>query len=156
VNECQTIQEQLFELRDGDLDAAAAEAARAHLTACARCRAAAAFDTRLEGLLRSESVPPAPTGLAAEIKTRLRRRRRASAIAYATAAALIVAGAIVLWWPWNGSQVQIVESNHTVATPPADEVDVAVLFEPPPVDSLDVLNRQQTGYVTALRRMGEE
>jgi anti-sigma factor (TIGR02949 family) len=155
VNECQAIQEQLFELGDGDLDAAAADAVRAHLAGCARCRAAATFDARVAGLLRSESVPPAPAALVAEIKTRLRRRRRVSAMAYATAAAVLIAGALGLWRPW-ATRVQIVESTHTVAIPPADDVDVAVLFEPPPVDALDVLNRQQTGYVTALHRMGEE
>ena len=156
MNECDAIQEQLFELRGGELEAAAAELVRAHLVGCARCRTAAAFDTRLSGLLRSERVPTVSAGLAAAVKTRLRRRRRVSAIAYATAAALLIAGALVLWRPWGGSQMQIVESNHALATPPADDVDVAVLFEPPPVDSLEVLRRQQTGYVTALRRMGEE
>src|SRR5262249_18441002 len=123
---------------------------------CARCRAAAAFDIRMASLIRSESAPQISSGLAAEVKTRLRRRHRVSAIAYATAAAVLITGALVLWRPWGGRQVQIGESNHTVTTPPADDVNVAVLFEPPPVDSLDVLNRQQTGYVTALRRMGEE
>lgn len=156
MNECHEIQEQLFELRDGDLDPVTAETVRAHLAVCARCRDAEAFDTRLAGLLRSEGTPAVSAGLAAEIKTRLRRHGRVSAIAYATAAAVLIAGALALWWPGGGSQVQIVESNHTVTTPRADDFDVAVLFEPPPVDSLDVLSRQQTGYVTALRRMGEE
>jgi ferric-dicitrate binding protein FerR (iron transport regulator) len=155
TNECETIAGLLFELRDGSLDAATEAAVRAHLTRCAACRAAFDFDSRLANRLRADNAP-SPSDLATRVRGRLRRQRRIAAIAYATAAAVLVAGVLGIWRPWARSEVAIVESNRPAPTPPAGDIDVAALFEPPPVDSLDVLNRQQSGYVVALRRLGEE
>ena len=51
----------------------------------------------------------------------------------------------------------IVESHRTAVNQAGERhLDVAALFEPPPVDSLDVLARQQSGYVVVLNRMGKE
>jgi len=155
ANECATIAEQLFELRDGSLDAATESAVRAHLARCAACRAAFAFDSRLAVVARTDDAP-SPAGVMTEVRRRLRRRRRIAALAYTTTAAILVAGVLGMWRPWAAEQRVVVESNRPAPARPVDDVDVATLFEPPPVDSLDVLNRQQTGYVVALRRLGEE
>lgn len=155
ADDCDTIAQQLFELRDESVDAVTEVAIRAHLARCAACRAAFEFDTRLADRLRADSAP-SPSGLATTVRGRLRRRRRIAAIAYATAATVVVAGVLGIWRPWAGNEVAIVESNRPAPTPPADDVDVAALFEPPPVDSLDVLARQQSGYVVVLNRMGKE
>jgi ferric-dicitrate binding protein FerR (iron transport regulator) len=155
ADECDTIAGQLFELRDGSLDAATEAAVRAHLARCAACRAAFEFDARLVNRLRADNAP-SPSGLATRVRGRLRRRRRIAVIAYATAAAVLVAGVLGIWRPWAADEVAVVESHRPAPTPPADDIDVAALFEPPPVDSLDVLNRQQSGYVVVLNRMGKE
>ena len=80
-----------------------------------------------------------------------------AAVAYATAAAVLVAGVLSVWRPWADSRVAIVESHHSPSSVPVDDMStVATLFEPPPVDSLDVLTREQSGYVAILDRLGEE
>ena len=154
---CDLVQGHLFEFRDGGLDLATAEAVQGHLAACAACRATAAFDSRLTNLLRADAAEP-PITLIAEVRSRVRRSRKwVTAASYATAAAVLVAGALGVWRPWAGTGQTIVETHHVSRPPAADDlIEVATLFEPPPVDSLDVLARQQRGYVTVLHRLGEE
>lgn len=148
--DCDMVLAQLFELRE--LDPAAAEAVKTHLAGCAGCRAAAAFDVRLSRLLGHDDVAVEPAAVVAAVGHRLRRRRRVAAAVYATAAAVLVAGALAVWRPWAADPQMVVESHRG----PAAGDDLAALFGPPPVDSLDVLARQQSGYVAVLHRMGEE
>src|SRR5262245_32528599 len=132
ANECETIAGQLFELRDGSLDAATESAVRAHLARCAACRAALDFDTRLSVALRTDDTP-SPAGWVTHVRRRLRRRRRITALGYATAAAVLVAGVLGVWRPWASEQRVVAESNRPASAPPVDDVDVAALFAPPPV-----------------------
>jgi hypothetical protein len=148
---CDLVERELFELRDGG----EYEAIRSHLAICSRCKALADWDRRFADSLRAES-PDAPSSLSSIVQDRVRSRRRLSALAYATAASVFIAGVLGIWRPWNLERQSVVEVRGKTPMRSDDLAELPMLFEPPPVDSLDVLTRQQNGYVVALRRLGEE
>lgn len=149
--DCEHFEQQLFELRDGRVD----DATREHIAHCPRCRETADWDRRFAGTLRGEAIP-SPATMPAIVRERMRSRRRLSAVAYATAASVVIASVLTNWRPWNLQQQTIVETRGTSPSRTDDLAELPMLFEPPPVDSLDVLTRQQNGYVVALRRLGDE
>ena len=154
--DCLDMQELLFELRGGEFDAATADAVRAHVADCTRCRAVATFDRRLTDLLRIGAAEP-PVGLTARVKGRLhRRRRRVAAVAFASAAAILVAGVLSVWRPGSDPAWRSWNRITTASAPPDDIADLAALFGAAAVDSLDVLAREQSGYVAMLNRLGKE
>lgn len=101
------------------------------------------WDERLTRLLR-EDAPAAPPNLFARVRRRLWRRWTVRA---GMAAALLLAlGAVTFWRPRA-------PGPERVDTPPPAVADLPgsnVLFAGPPVDSFDVLARQQEAYLTAL------
>src|SRR5687767_1284890 len=114
-------------------------------------------DARIGELLRADPLPEPPAGLAAGVRrrVRLRRLRRVAGVAVATAAVLLVA---LFGWrerPRPGDPAPVVARPDT--PPPVgtsdDFPEAALLFDPPPVDPLDQLTRQQTGYVAAMRQL---
>jgi hypothetical protein len=145
----------LGEFRDGALGAAATESVRAHLGVCARCRDARAWDTRLHSRVRDEAMPAPPANLAAAVWRRVRRRRQRLRAALVGAAAVLVGvGLVARQWP---TEPQI-SPPRVVETPRVggDLPEALVLFQPPPVDPLDVLSRQQSGYVAVLQTLGRQ
>ncbi|HXG10017.1 MAG TPA: zf-HC2 domain-containing protein [Gemmataceae bacterium] len=155
---CERASRQLPDLRDGLLDAVQAEALRAHLEACPYCREDQAWDDRLRDLLH-ELPLPAPRGRFGEqVRRRLRRRWWWRAGGSVAAAALLAVG-LVSWQNWPRRPQEPV-ADHPGNPPVArrgDELpDSAVLFAAPPVDSLDLLARQQAGYVAVLEQLGKE
>jgi hypothetical protein len=114
-----------------------------------------ATDERLRRALRALPTPATPPGLQAHVQSRLRNRQvaRGAAIAGIPAGVLM---ALFLWQPWRGEAVvpvpqPVAESPREI---PAD--DLAVLFAPPPVDSLDLLARRDAVSIAAISRMEGE
>lgn len=143
---------QLCELRAGCLDATAAEALRSHLESCLRCREEQAWDDRLCNLLRDLPLPSPRGGIVEKVGHRLRRRREWRA--GAAAAAVLLAG-IFSWQLWS-MKIRDSATLHSKSLPAADVNDLPgspVLFAAPPVESLDLLARQQAGYVAVLRQL---
>jgi hypothetical protein len=156
VADCELVERQLFELREASLDDAATGAVLAHLARCSNCRALVEWDRRFTETLRTH-VPETPSAIPYRIANRIRRqRRRVAAIAYAMAATVLIAGVLSIWRPWTHEGQTIAEFRGKSPTRSDDLAELPILFDPPPVDSLDVLARQQNGYVVALRRLGEE
>lgn len=108
-------------------------------------------DARLAALLRADPLPEPPARLAADVRRRVRRHRRQRAGAVVAAAVLVVG--LVAWWEWPRTAAPGPVAGRPVPPAADDLADVALLFAPPPVDPLDQLARQQTGYVTAMQRM---
>jgi len=148
---CQSVEHEIFELRDGVID----DVIRSHIVNCSRCRALAEWDRRFAESLRGEASV-APSILSAQIRSRVKTRRRLSTITYVTAATVLIAGVLSFWRPWNHEGQTIAELRGKSPAQSDDLAELPILFDAPPVDSLDVLGRQQNGYVVALRRMGEE
>jgi len=153
---CELVEQQLFELREGSLDDATVDTIQAHLASCSNCRALLEWDRRFAETLQSH-IPEAPAAMPDHVGRRIRsRHRRIAAIAYATAATVLIAGVLSIWRPWSHEGQTIAELRGKSPTRSDDLAELPMLFDPPPVDSLDVLTRQQNGYVVALRRLGEE
>ena len=112
-------------------------------------------DPRLADRLRSLPVPATPPALEAGVRRRIRRRRTRRAV-LASGSALAVAAAFV-WQPWREAPVPVVRHTPVVPVPareiPAD--DLAVLFAPPPVDSLEIVGGRNEKFVAALTRLGD-
>ena len=156
IGECEAMQRLLFELRDNSADPATMESLRVHLAVCPNCRAAQSWDARFQEVLHSEVLPEPSPRLAAAIGTRLRaRRRRRNAGLIGIAASLLIASGLVAWLTEPERPV-LVNVKKPLSPLVADDIAVLPLFQPPPVDSFDVLARQQNGYVAALRMMGKE
>jgi anti-sigma factor RsiW len=113
-NECRQMDALLPLYVDGEANAADRARVAAHLERCAACRAEAAAQASVRGLLvarREQLRGEAPTGLAAELRrqaraprlTRLGAGGRLSALAAAAAVVLAVGGTIV--WTTNRSSV---------------------------------------------------
>jgi hypothetical protein len=81
---------------DGELDAAAAAEAAAHLEACAACRAQVDEERALRSRLRSLPVPEPPAGL--EERVRARVRRRPAVVPAARWALPIAAALLAAFW----------------------------------------------------------
>jgi anti-sigma factor RsiW len=151
--ECDEVELLLLELRDGELDTPTAEAVQSHLAECARCQRTQAWDAKLPRILCNEALPAPPVGLVAEVRRRVRRRRR-WLMPLATAASLAVCATLAAWQPWVvNNEIQVVVHAPAASD---DFAEFAMLFEPPPVDSFEVLGRQQSGYVAVLKRIDKE
>jgi anti-sigma factor RsiW len=153
---CEQTSWQLFDLRDGCLSAEETAALMAHLEACPGCREERAWDDRLRGLLRELPLPR--TSLGEAVRRRVRQRRRWRVGAGAAAAALLAAG-LVAWQTWPRTPPESVAVRPNPPPPPRAANDLPespVLFAAPPVDSLDLLARQQAVTVAALRQLEKE
>ena len=148
---CELVERELFESRDGGVD----EDIRSHLANCSHCRALADWDRQFAETLGAE-ILTVPSTVSTRVRDRLHSRRRLTTFAYAMATSVFIAGVLGIWRPWNFEQQSIVEVRGKSLARTDDLAELPMLFEPPPVDSLDVLTRQQNGYVVALRRLGEE
>src|SRR5262249_20291201 len=84
----------LFDLHDGRLDAAEAEALRSHLDACPHCRADAAWDERLGAALRDVPLPAARGRFEGPVLRRLACRRLWH---WSMAASAALAVGVVAW-----------------------------------------------------------
>jgi hypothetical protein len=159
--DCEKVQQRLFELRDGTLGPAEIERVQAHLKACERCRATQAWDARLGELLREDDSSISPAGFLSGVRGRVRRHQlRAIAIRFAAAAAILLGLGLAQWQPWKAARedepIAKLPEQPPASIPTDNLLELAVLAEPPPVDSFEVLDRQQRGYVTVMRRLGEE
>jgi ferric-dicitrate binding protein FerR (iron transport regulator) len=155
---CEEASQQLFDLRDGLLNAAEAEALRAHLKDCPRCREDQVWDDRLRDLLHNVPLPTPRDGLGEQVQRRLRQRRWWRAGVGVAAAALLAAG-LVTWqnWPRVLQEPVAVRPGNLPATPGVNDLsESAALFAAPPIDSLDLLARQQAGYVAVLQQLEKE
>ena len=114
-----------------------------------------AVDERLSHALQSLPAPETPAGMEARVNERIWQRGRTQLAGAAAGVALLFL-AVVFAGPWGRKDMPIEPLPLPVAqTPreiPAD--DLAVLFAPPPVDSLDELARRDAVSIAALNRMG--
>ena len=116
-------------------------------------------DPRLRDGLRSLPMPETPPALESRVRRRLRRRRvQRGALVVAPVLALVVA--LFVWQPWTDAPVVQQQPQQppivqAVPTPPREipTDELAVLFAPPPVDPLTILDRRNTGTVAALNRL---
>lgn len=116
-----------------------------------------AWDERFSASLRSLPLPAMPRDLACRVRQRLRRRRQ-RAVAGLLAAATVLLG-VVLWQRWPAAPQKPVALGPE--TPPTvaganDLPESALLFSAPPVDSLEVLDRQQAALLVVLRQLDKE
>lgn len=154
---CEAVQSLLMEGHAGSLLPAAKIVVDEHLAQCGTCRTLADFDARFTTNLRSESSLSPSASLARSVRGKIsQRRRRLWVSGFASAAMVSVAVALIAIQP--SRELSVAEVPRTGPAPVAvdDLRELAGLFQPPPVDSLDVLSRQQNGYVVALNRMGKE
>jgi hypothetical protein len=118
-------------------------------------------DPRLRDGVRSLPIPETPPALESRVRRRLQRQRtqRGARVA-APVLALVVA--LFVWRPWvdapvvQNPQPQPPSAPPAVQAPSSREIpadELAVLFAPPPVESLSVLDRQDRGFVAALNRL---
>jgi hypothetical protein len=109
-------------------------------------------DERLRRALQSLPVPE-PPNLERRVYDRLwQRRRMQRGGATGVVAALLLA--VVFAGPWGRRKdepIVFLPFTHTPREIPAD--DLEVLFAPPPVDSLAVLDRRDAVSVAALTRL---
>lgn len=154
---CDWAAQQLAELREDRLDAAQAAALRYHLDSCAQCSADATWDEHFAEMLRAAN-PVEPQSKALErVRRRLRRRivwRSAMSVA---AAALLAAGLLVWRTETQFARNNRLHPNSSTAVVAANDLpESPVLFAAPPVDSLDLLARQQAGVVAVIQELDQE
>jgi hypothetical protein len=113
-------------------------------------------DERLRRALHSLAVPETPAGMESRVQSRLRNRRVQQAAGVTSIAAILLVG-LFAWQPWGGEPVgPDPQQPQIFAQAPPREIpadDLAVLFAPPPVDSLDVLARRDAVSIAAISRM---
>lgn len=121
-------------------------------------------DPRLQDRLRALPLPETPSGLESRVRGRIRRRRiqRGVLAGVAVIAPLV---ALFVWQPWAVAPVPIVQQPQPQPAPVAQVAaaapreiptdDLAILFAPPPVDSLTIVDRRNAGTVAALNRLEE-
>lgn len=119
-------------------------------------------DPRLGEWLRALPTPATPPSLESRVRTHIRRCRIARAV-LASGSALALVVAVLAWQvclrPGEapGPVVQHTPPAIPAAQPPAREIppdELAVLFAPPPVDSLAIVAGRNEGWVAALNRLG--
>jgi hypothetical protein len=108
-------------------------------------------DDRLRRALQSLPLPEPPAALESRVQRRLRARRVRQAGTVAGVAVLLLAVAFA--GPWGakgepGVPLPVAQAPREIL---AD--DLEVLFAPPPVDSLAVLDRRDAVSVAALNRL---
>lgn len=104
-------------------------------------------DPRLRDGLRSLSIPETPPDLESCVRRLIRRRRVRRVLTSGSVCALVIAA--LVWRPWGEVPVAPTPAREI----PADQL--AVLFAPPPVDRLAVLDGQSRRFVAALNRLEE-
>lgn len=118
-------------------------------------------DPYLRDELRSLPIPGTPADLESRVRRRL-RQRRVTRVALGSGAALALVVALFAWRPWAeveapvASQPQPAPPIAQVAPAPAREIptdDLAVLFAPPPVDSLAIVGGRNEKWVATLNRL---
>jgi len=114
-------------------------------------------DRRLADRLRSLAMPATPPALEVGVRRRIRSRRTRRTV-FASGSVLALAVAVSVWTPWREAPAPVV--RHTPPAPlapvPAREIpadELAVLFAPPPVDSLAILGGRNEQFVAALNRL---
>jgi hypothetical protein len=115
-------------------------------------------DARIAEMLRADPLPEPPAGLAAGVRRRVRLRRLRRVAGVVAAAAATVLLAVLVGWrerpqPGDPAPVAVRPDTPAPVGTSDDLPEAAVLFDPPPVDPLDHLARQQTGYVAAMRQL---
>jgi len=154
---CETVQSLKMEGHAESLLPAAKIVVDKHLSECEACRTLAEWDARFTTDLRNVSWPAPSASLANSVREKVsQRHRRFWLSGFASAALVLVAVALVAIQPSRELTVVEVHRDGPTAVAADDFRELAGLFQPPPVDSLDVLSLQQNGYVAALNRMGKE
>jgi hypothetical protein len=155
---CEWASQQISELRDQGLDAAAAAILFDHLSECVRCREEADWDNRL-GTVLCRMPLPAPSSALRQKVQRCLYWRRLRRVAFGAATAAMVGGVIVAsqfgarlprtsFFAPTGAPLESAAGN--------DLIESRMLFAAPPVDRLELLARQEAGFVAVLREALEE
>jgi len=153
--DCEWVALQLSELRDGSLAPSQEAVLRSHLASCASCREEAACEDHLAALLHAAPLPTSHSVSAEAVWQRVQRRRWLRNSTAVAAAGLLLA-AILVWQHGHpsfqapgGSE----PARQLVADGPGDVLEAPVLFAAPPVDSLELIARQQAGLMSVLHEM---
>jgi hypothetical protein len=111
-------------------------------------------DDRLRRALQALPVPETPAEVASRVNDRLWQRRRLQRAGTAGVVALLLL-AVVFVAPWGRKDEPVVPLPLPIAQVPHEipARDLEVLFAPPPVDSLAVLDRRNAASVAALNRL---
>src|SRR5262245_20365394 len=121
-------------------------------------------DRRICETVRSLPNPEPPADLESRVRQRIRRRRIERAV-LVSGAGLTLVGALLVWQPWSQIPAPVVQQPQPAppvasATPtPPREIppdELAVLFAPPPVDSLTIVGGRNDGWVEALNRLEDK
>ena len=107
-------------------------------------------EMRLSELLRAAPLPSAPESLAEKVRMRKQRPAQRRVIVASSLVALLCAGAALMMSNREGGSIAGTSAmKEQLATE-----DLAVLFAPPPVDSLDLLDHRQAAALRALEQLG--
>jgi hypothetical protein len=111
-------------------------------------------DPRLAGRLRSLTLPETPPSLESRVLLRI-RRRHTRRVAWASGSVLALAVAVSVWHPWREALAPVVRHAPIDPVPPPEipSDELAVLFAPPPVDSLAIVGGRNERFVAALNRL---
>lgn len=94
---------------------------------------------------------PGGRDLAPVVRGRLRRAKGART---AAATMVLFAAGAGGWWAFQRETPTAVPREVALSRQEAREL--AALFAPPPVESFDILNQQQTAYAESLQHMSQE
>jgi hypothetical protein len=121
-------------------------------------------DPRLREGVRALPIPETPTGLELRVRSRIRRRRVQRAALASGAVGLLLLAAVLVWQPGSDTQPPVVHQPQPA--PPLAQApptrtqpreippdDLAVLFAPPPVDSLAIVGGRNERWVATLNRL---
>ncbi|MCC6419840.1 MAG: zf-HC2 domain-containing protein [Gemmataceae bacterium] len=149
---CAWALETILEGHDRPPDAESARRLRDHLERCPDCRKIEACERRLTRVLAGIPLPPTPADFHHRVRALVRRQRLRRRLA--AGAALVVAAVLVAFLSLGatprpagrpGSQSPVVG----VASPEVERFLAAA----PPVEALEVLDRQQQAYLTVLEEL---
>jgi hypothetical protein len=156
---CAWALETILESHDRPDDESAALRLRAHLERCPECRRVEAAERRLAEVLGGVAAPPPPADFHQRVRGLVRRQHlgrlwRRLAVTSAAALALALAlPAAVLWWRGPPAPPRGLPAVPTPAVAsPEEERFLAAM---PPVEPLEVIERQQQAYLEVLEELGE-
>jgi hypothetical protein len=113
-------------------------------------------DPCLRAGVRSLPIPDTPSALESRVRQCIRHRRiQRGVLASGSVLALIIA-VLLVWQPWGAEPTPVAHKPPAPQPVPPREISpeqLDVLFAPPPVDRLSILDRQDRGFVTVLHRL---
>ncbi len=117
------------------------------------------WDNHLRATFAAAPAPATPPGLSFRVQRQLHRRKLLLRGGASAAVAAVLALCILAWqsWPERPTRPEFAGARNAQPVPVEAELpEAAYLRSAPPVDTLDLLARQQAAYRTLLDDMEKE